>query len=138
MRGSQRPGGFITYSLVRTITSLQYCPLISRASGEFGIPTQNDIVSGTSTCVDTHYQKIPTDLEPFMVVKVTPLGNRERMGDTDLRIPFREPDWIRARASSQRTSSLMVSFEREMREIAQDGSLIWTNVVFAHFFCWGC
>lgn len=45
-------------------------------------------MSGTSTCVDTHYQKIPTDLEPFMVVKVTPLGNRERMGDTDLRIPF--------------------------------------------------
>lgn len=41
-RGGQE--GFITYSLVHTITSSQYGSLISRASGEFGIPTQNDIV----------------------------------------------------------------------------------------------
>lgn len=55
-------GGFITYSLVRTITSLQYRPLISRPSGEFGFLPRMTLC-GTSTCVDTLCQKIPTDLE---------------------------------------------------------------------------
>lgn len=55
-------GGFITYSLVRTITSLQYRPLISRASGEFGFLPRMTLC-GTSTYVDTLCQKIPTGLE---------------------------------------------------------------------------
>lgn len=90
----------------------------------------------TSTCVDAPREKFPTDLEPFMIVEVTPFGKSERPGDTDLRIPFAIMDGFEnpagSEAFSQRMSSFKVSFEGALREMVRDGSLAWTDVVFAH------
>lgn len=116
--------------LAHTIISLELGPLASRAGGAFRIPIQNDLWAALWR-VFMLTAKFPTGLEPFMIVKVTPSGNRERPGDTDLKIPFAIMD---GEFSSQRISSFRLSLERAVREMTQDSSLAWTDVVFANIW----